>query len=229
MAYEREDWARRIEQVRSLRELALEFIRDAIVSGRFAPGQHLKERELAEAMGISTTPVKEALRVLEHIGLVQTVPRRGTYVSTAVNTSLHEINWMRAYLEGLAARWAAQKASDQAIDQLAVQLAEMRRLVESTDRDALAAANGRFHAMIRELAQNAVLASTLAQVAAVERVYRRRALQDDLEVTTGFAEHRGVFEAIRDRQPELAEARMRAHILRTADHVLLDVKGGPTG
>ncbi|MCL6598181.1 MAG: GntR family transcriptional regulator [Alicyclobacillus macrosporangiidus] len=227
MRYDGErDWARQVEQVKSLRELALEFIRDAIVSGRFAPGQHLKERELAEAMGISTTPVKEALRVLEHIGLVQTVPRRGTYVSPAVNTSLREINWMRAYLESLAARWAAEKATGDQLAQMEAQLREMERLTHHPDRERLAAANTRFHELVREAAGNAVLASTLSQVAAVDRAFRRRALQDDKEVSAGFEEHRKVFEAIRARDPDLAEARMRSHILRAVHHVLTDSKEG---
>ena len=95
--------------VRSLRDRAYDDIREAILTGALRPGERIKERDVAAQMGISTTPVKEALRRLEQDGLVVSQPRRGAVVGPLVLTPPEEILKIRAHLEGLAARFAAEK------------------------------------------------------------------------------------------------------------------------
>jgi len=127
------------EQLKSLRDIAVESIREAIIGGLFKPGEHLKERELSQAMGISTTPIKEAFRILGHEGLVVTVPRKGTYVSEVVQSSMEEILMIKANLEGLCARLAAMKITDAELQALT---ATLRRMEESEGQGRRSAGQG---------------------------------------------------------------------------------------
>lgn len=104
--------------MKSLRELVVEKIREGIVSGYFKEGEHLKERDLSSMMGISTTPIKEAFRILENEGMLVTVPRKGTFVSEYASTSIEEILLLRASVESLCARLAALKMSDEELHEL---------------------------------------------------------------------------------------------------------------
>ncbi|EPZ52909.1 GntR family transcriptional regulator [Alicyclobacillus acidoterrestris] len=207
------------KKVKSLRDTAVDTIREAIISGELAPGVHLKERELSAIMGISTTPIKEALRVLEQIGFVTTIPRKGTFVSDIVNT-LSEFFMIRANLEGLAARFAAEKVSDLQIETLRGIINRMKTLVDSGDTEQLEPLNTRFHGTIHQFSENPMLTQILGNITSVDRSFRRRALQYEGEVELGFYEHRGICEAICSRNGELAELRMREHIFRTTGKVL---------
>lgn len=210
----------RKDQLKSLRDIAIESLREAIVSGLLKPGEHLKERELSRRMGISTTPVKEALRVLGNEGWVVTVPRRGSFVSEVVDSTIEESQTLRAYLEGLCARLAAEKIDDAQLEELGRQLERMERLYEDKHADELVNANTVFHERIREAARNPMIANMLVNLSAFDTPFRKRALQMPIEWTEGLREHRAIYEAIRGRDAEQAEARMKSHILRTARSVL---------
>jgi DNA-binding GntR family transcriptional regulator len=208
------------KDVKSLRDITLESIRAAIIGGDLKPGQHLIERELAEAMGISTTPIKEAFRILGHEGLVETLPRKGTYVSEVVNSSIEEIMMLRAYVESLSARLAALKISQSELEALELQIGLMEGLVKNRNSVQLAIENTKFHLMIRNAAKNPVIFQMVAQVVSFDNAFRKRALEYTVEVEEGFFEHNKIFEAIKERNPDLAEERMKTHIMRTAQNVL---------
>ena len=137
--------------VRSLRDRAYDDIREAILTGTLRPGERIKERDVAAQMGISTTPVKEALRRLEQDGLVVSQPRRGAVVGPLVITPPAEILQIRADLEGYAARLAAEKMPPAQKRTLTDELAQLEALaVESAeDRSAVAEATSAFHHSIR--------------------------------------------------------------------------------
>src|SRR5699024_9298590 len=99
-------------------EIVVESLREAIVTGQLKPGEHLIERDLSEQMGISTTPIKEAFRILGNEGLVITIPRKGTYVSELVETNIKEVSMLRAVIEGLSAELAAVKINEEQIKKL---------------------------------------------------------------------------------------------------------------
>jgi len=219
---------KRIEpgEIRSLRDIVLESLRDAIISGILKPGEHLKERDLAGQMGISTTPIKEALRILSHEGLVETVPRKGTFVSSMVDSSLEELFMLKASLEGLSARLAAMKMSEEEMEELRrqIQLMEMLSSTTEENREQLTKENENFHVMIRLAAKNSIITQMIMNVIAYDQAIRKRALQFNVEVEEGFSEHRQIFEAIQEKHPDLAEQRMKKHIMRTAENVLKNLK-----
>ncbi|GAB7387011.1 GntR family transcriptional regulator [Bacillaceae bacterium] len=212
------------ESVKSLRDIALEKIRSAIIAGEFKPGDHLKERELAQAMGISTTPIKEALRILNHEGLVETLPRKGTFVSKMVDSSIEEVLMLKANLEGFCARLAAVKMTEGELQALESQVRRMEQLMQQKEKEQLVEANTQFHMMIRSAAKNPIIYQMVMNVVAFDKAFRSRALQYHVEIEEGFTEHKLIFEAIRQRDPDLAEARMKAHIMRTAENVLKNLK-----
>lgn len=207
------------EKVKSIRDIAVESLREAIISGKLKPGDHLKERELSQAMGVSTTPIKEALRILGHEGLVETIPRKGTFVSELVNTTIEETLMLRASLEGLCARLAAIKITPEELKALEQKVTLMESLKE-TAPDQLVHENTAFHTMIRQIAKNPMIYNILLNISAFDTAFRKRALQYRVEVQEGYVEHREIFEAIRQGDPDLAELRMKKHIMRTTENVL---------
>jgi DNA-binding GntR family transcriptional regulator len=208
------------EQVKSLREIVVESLREAIVTGRFKPGDHLKERQLSEIMGVSTTPIKEAFRMLGNEGLVETIPRKGTFVSELADTSIQEVQMLRAAVEGVCARLAAMKLTEKTAVELKNQIDHMELLYSKNEVDKLVEENTKFHMLIKEAAHSPMVAQILENISSFDKAFRKRALKEANEVHEGFSEHKEIYDAIISRNPELAEKVMKQHIIRTLQDVL---------
>ncbi|MEK3720422.1 GntR family transcriptional regulator [Paenibacillus sp. FSL H8-0034] len=202
-------------QTKSIRDVVYERLKDAIISEQYKPGHHLKERELAKLYGISTTPLKEALRRLEQEGLVTTSARRGTFVSSDIMNSVEEINWARSALEGVAARLAALKISDDEISQLGAVVEQMKQFTESKDAEKLLILNADFHKMIRTCAKNNYIFQQIEAIHSFDRSFRRKALSHVEELERGFQEHVQIYRQICARNADGAEHAMISHIRRT--------------
>ena len=120
-----------------LRELVFEAIREAIVDGTLEPGERLMEAQLAEDLGVSRTPVREAIRQLELAGFVVMIPRRGAYVADISIKDVADVFEIRGALEALAASLAAERASEEEIEQLERLLVEIGKSVEERDVELL--------------------------------------------------------------------------------------------
>lgn len=201
---------------RSVRDLTLDGLRRAIILGEFAPGQRLKEQDLAERFGVSTTPVKQALQRLETEGLVESSPMRGCRVSISLDSTIAETGLLRAALEGLAAQLAASKATDTQLGLLDRQLREMREKTLSGDLASASMANTRFHELIHEAAGNFTLQQMLTVVRTFGIAMREKTLLRPNEAEIGLDEHQGIYEAIAKRDGELSRKRMERHVLRAA-------------
>jgi DNA-binding GntR family transcriptional regulator len=206
--------------IQSLRDFALEFLREAIISGHYKPGDQIKEREVAEILNISTTPVKEALRVLSHEGLVESLPRRGAFVSKLVNTSIEDFMMLKCSLESLAAKFAAIRGTDQEIEQLGKHIKIMKNGVIEKNSLLLTEENTRFHRDIWNMSKHEMLHQFLNNLRSYDYAFRKRSLKINDELENGYLDHEKIYEAIKDRNPELAEAQMKAHILRSVKNVL---------
>ncbi|MBI0433355.1 GntR family transcriptional regulator [Roseomonas sp. KE0001] len=208
------------EDVLSLAERAYRRLRDAIVDGSLPGGERVSERSLAQSLGISAQPVREALGRLEAEGMVVTLPRRGTLVVEFTPERLAEMGLIRVALEGTAAGLAARRAGPAEVAALEEQLARMRGL--SRDGAAaialLAEANERFHELINGMTANAFLLRSLEALRAYDHFGRLRALRaTPQEPRRAWREHAGIVAAIRRHDPAAAEARMRAHIHRSLE------------
>lgn len=213
----------------SLGERAYRRLRDSIVDGALAPGARISERGLATALGISAQPVREALRRLEQDGMVVTLPRRGTVVAEFGPERLGELGLIRAALEGVSAALAAERLTAAGLAELGEVVATMRRATTVADIEALAEANERFHALLRAATGNAFLVRSLEALRAYDPLGRPRALgSTPRELPRALREHVGILAALQKRDPTLAEARMRAHVLRSlATNGLLAAKRTP--
>lgn len=203
-------------EVSDLRNLAYRRIRDAILSGRFPCESRINERRLAAEMGISTTPVKDALRRLEAEGLTVTLPRRGTFVTSAVDEKHDELTLIRHALEGVAACLAASKIKPKQAVQLKAAIRMMGRLTRSGDVGALVTANEQFHHLLHDIAANRYLRRVLHVLRDPDRTVSRRVLSDPDERFRAFAEHDAIAEAVLSKDPERADLIMRDHIRRSA-------------
>lgn len=190
-------------------------IRDAIHAGRFPPGTHLKEGELADLIGVSRTPIREALRRLNAEGAVRFMRNHGAFVADWSSAEVREIFELRAILEGYAAEKAAERATTKQIAYLRSLAEEMISLEATGTPDALARiaeANGEFHRLITQAAGTQRLSNMMAQVVEVPLVLRtfhrynpealRRSLRHHLEIVSAFEVRDGAW----------AGSVMRSHI-----------------
>jgi DNA-binding GntR family transcriptional regulator len=194
-----------------------EDLRAAIVAGELLPGERLLEEELSARLGLGRAAVRMALVRLEHDGLVERERHRGARVRRVSEQEAVEIVEARAALEGLAARHAALRADDVAIDALREITAEMRRLRDAGDLLALSNLNARLHTRILETSGHETarrLSRTLSSQI-VRFQYRTVLLPGRPE--RSFAEHSAIVEAIAAHDPDAAEKAMRQHLLRVAE------------
>ncbi|MCA9862126.1 MAG: GntR family transcriptional regulator, partial [Thermomicrobiales bacterium] len=191
-------------------EIAYWTIRDAIRSGVIQPGDRLIELDLAGALEMSRTPVRDALRQLEAERLVERAPSRGFVVPTITTDDLVEIYEIREVLEGLAARRAAMRMGE-------AEIAALRETVERTEqaRDAgdltvLWQGSNAFHRLLRAGHTNGRLTRLLALMLDAHRSLRLHEFAPE-RVNDAVAEHRAIFEAIASRDADQAEQLAREH------------------
>jgi DNA-binding GntR family transcriptional regulator len=202
-------------------------LRAGILAGRYGFGERLGEIEIAAELGLSRTPVREALRRLGSEGLVEVLPNRGCRVRIWTAQDLDETYELRALLEGLAARRAAARmtaATVVELDELATRMLTAdpgRGRRPAADFDELAALNGRFHALITTTAGSAQLASTLAPLVQLPLVMRTYHRYTPAALARSHAHHRELVDALRAGDGGWAESVMRSHVL-AARAVLLD-------
>jgi DNA-binding GntR family transcriptional regulator len=206
-------------------ETAYQTIRALIIDGSYASGQHLTGERLAEAVGVSRTPVREALRRLDAEGLVRVVPNQGAYVTGWTAADIDQMFELRTVLEAYATGLATDRLTDAQIDRIAVLADETHRLaVERTDsfRHAIAQANSELHMIIVNAAAHARLANMIASVVELPLVMRtlRVYSQDDLLRSAGH--HRELALAFRARDASWATAVMRSHLLAAKRAILGD-------
>jgi DNA-binding GntR family transcriptional regulator len=144
---------------------------EGILSGRYAPDSRIVETQVARELGTSQAPVREALRGLEALGVVEITPFRGARVRRPTRDELLEAYVVRSALEVLAARLAVPRLTDQALDELAGNVAEMQTAARAGDGHGVAEADARFHGRIVELARNATLAKVWRSLEPFSRTY----------------------------------------------------------
>ncbi|WP_052958286.1 GntR family transcriptional regulator [Aquamicrobium sp. LC103] len=205
--------------VASLREHVHRALRQAILSGKFQAGSRINERRLAEQLGVSTTPVKEALRQLEADGLVETKPRSGVIVRFDYAWA-EEMILARASLESTIARLAAQRIADEERAGLRAILDDMRRATEAGGPEELIVLNEAFHDRIHVLARTRYLGQLTDRQQVYDSGARRVIHMNPEERQRALAEHVAIGEAIIARDAVSAETEMREHVLRAGESYL---------
>jgi|TARA_B100000378_G_scaffold173290_1_gene139713 DNA-binding GntR family transcriptional regulator len=185
---------------------------EQIRSGTIRPGARLTETELAARLGVSRTPVREAIRRLEADGLVDHQPRSGAVVRQLAYPEIMELYEMRTVLEGTAARLSARAASPMELEALRSINAEMARAVEDAAR--LVRLNRQFHARLLDAARNRFLLRAAASVENTLLILGPSAMAAPERARQAVEEHEAVLDALAARDGQRAEAAMREHMER---------------
>jgi len=196
---------------------AFEVLRADILRGRHRPGRRLGEVGLARELGMSRTPVREALRRLAADGLVELSANRGAKVVEHDATDLDHVFVLRAHAEGIAARTAARTATDDDVEQLhrlAVAVADAARPAAGgePDLEAVYALNRQFHDLVLQLAGSASLASVVGSLVHSTILMRTYQAFDDDAMHRSVEHHLELVAAVRARDPDWAECVMRSHL-----------------
>lgn len=203
---------------RVFREEIREKLIEDILSGRLAPGARIVETRIAQQLGVSQGPVREALRDLELLGFVVSSPFRGTQVRQISTDDLLEIYPIRAALEGVAARAAALRMDENTFAQLEEMLSAMRTAAAQDDVHAQATADAGFHYIIIKASGNRMLehawqSMRLSITTCVTYAMTHRSLHEITE------RHVPLLDALRSRDPSRAEAEIRRHIEEPGDWI----------
>lgn len=180
----------------------------------------LDERSLGEKLGVSRTPVREALSRLEQEGLVQTVPRRGAFVVRKSKQEILEMIHAWAALEGMAARLATLNASDEEIGELRQFLAVYDDSAEASAQiDEYSETNIRFHQTIIRLSRSRLLMELTQNLFIHMKSIRARTIKERNRATQSVIDHTRIIQALEERETEVAEQLVRDHALHLAEHV----------
>src|SRR5712691_2512728 len=209
--------------VRNASVAATEVIRQAILDGRLEPGRRLKEEELARELGISRTPVREALLILQSEGLIETTPNRGAVVVTHDADDLIDLYQLRALLEGHAARQAAARISDEEIGLLRESCDRFDRIAAEDIRE-LVKENLLFHRAIHAAAGSARLSGMLRRVIELPLVYKSYVWYSPDQKRISAHYHRQITNALSVRDAERAELVMREHVFEARDLLVANVR-----
>mgnify|MGYP006266549209 CR=1 FL=1 len=202
-----------------------ERLRSMIASGFLEPGSWVDEQKLAEDLGVSRTPFREAIRILASEGLLRIEPRRGCYVTQLTEKDLDDIFPIMAMLEGRCAFEAAQRATDKDIHSLEALHGKLEKHAQAKNIDEYYETNRKIHIAIQNLAGNEWLSRMLQDMRKILNLSRHRSLHGKGRIAESCAEHLSVFAALKARDPLAAEVMMKTHIMRQRD-VLKNLEPG---
>lgn len=215
--------------VRNASVAATELIREAIIDGRLQPGQRLKEEELARELGISRTPVREALLILQAEGLVDATPNRGASVRRHTPDDLDDLYQLRALLEGYAARRAATRISDDEVAGLRASCERFDALSMDAELRDLFKENLLFHNTILDAAGSARLAHMVRKVVELPLVYRSYIWYSQEQKRISAHYHRQITVALAAHDSERAELIMKEHIYEARDVLVAHLRASSDG
>ena len=218
------DFQVRMDEYLPLRDVVYNTLRQAILTGELQPGERLMEIALANRLGVSRTPVREAIRKLELDGLVVMMPRRGAHVAQITEKDLNEVLEVRIGLEEMAVRFACQRMSEEQLQEIRQAAKEFERLVDKGDLTALAQADEHFHALIYKATANDCLCGITNNLR--EQVYRYRIeyLKDSAVRATLAAEHGEICDALAARDVERARRALCSHIENQQQAIIRSLK-----
>lgn len=206
-------------------ELVVSKIREAILRGYLKPGQRLDLDEITGLLGVSKSPVREAIRTLAAEGLVQVIPHRGVSIPELSNQEIEEIYTIRSVLEGMAARVAVPYLDSAALAQLEMILTEMEL---TADPDRWITLNSRFHGSIYFAANRPRLLAMIEQLRNTSAPYIRQFITTSGYIQEAAEDHRAIFQACLNRDGQAAERLTQQHLLAVCAGVVnKDLSSGP--
>lgn len=211
-----------IQNHKPLREIVYDELREGILTGAIKPGTRMMEVDLADEMGVSRTPVREAIRKLEKEGLVTIRPRKGAYASDISVKSMMDILEVRSNLEGLAAYLAAMRMSIDKKNNLIDVEQKFEQALRSGDMKGMIHYDTLFHHHIVEGSDNAHLITLVEQLQELVLRFRYMYYKDFKRAEEMAPEHKDIYQAIINDDPEMARQAAYIHIDRLKEMILHD-------
>ena len=202
----------RLDAYKPLREIVSDALRQAIRDGILPPGERLMEIPLAEELGVSRTPIREAIRILEQEGLIVMIPRRGTYVADMSLKDVTEVFELRCILEELAAELAAERITNEEIEALEQHLVEIGNYMNENNLDKVVQADILFHEILYKASRNDRLVEMINNLREQTLRFRTLSMSQTGRLAKTWDEHRQLVEAISDRDVERARQIARIHM-----------------
>ncbi len=209
-----------LDTYQPLREAVCESLRNAIKSGVLAPGERLMEVQLADELGISRTPIREAIRKLEQEGYVIMLPRRGTYVSSVSVHDVQEIFEIRSALESLSIGLAARRIESDELDQLQQLLALTEKYIKLGDIDNIVKTDIEFHGLLYSVSRNERLGIIINNLKEQLARFRKQSMSYPGRLKDTLDEHREMVEAIANGDVEAARDAAERHMERAEETLL---------
>lgn len=184
----------------------------SIITGEIAPGEMLTERDLAKSLGVSRTPIREALRKLEKYGLVQHERNKGVRVISVTTDSVRQLYEVRELLEGLGASTLAKKANDEDIRSLEAHLHQAEKAAEENNIEKLSRINTEFHLELARKSGNQYLENIMSTLQSHISLVMSKSLSQTGRPTKNIVEHWMIVDAIKQGDPELAKSIASYHV-----------------
>lgn len=202
----------KLEEYGPIREAVFSTLRNAILDGKLRPGERLVERDIAEKLGISRTPVREAIRKLELEGLVSHYPRKGVVVAGLSKEEVIEILAIRSVLEGLICRLAAEKIKDKEIERMEQILEQFQLEHENSNSRRVNQLHDRFHEVIYRAAGSPRLYELLSHLGEYIRKFAQVGYTKPGRTEEAMEEHTRILDALRTHDSQEAEFLAMRHV-----------------
>lgn len=209
-----------LQNHKPLREIVYEELKRQIMIGEIPPGTRMMEVELADDMGVSRTPIREAIRKLEKEGLVSIEPRRGAYASEISIKDMVDVLEVREFLEGMAAGLASKRITEEEIEALKHSIDAYRDAVESGATEEIIEEDEIFHKLIVDCSGNKTLIQMINQVQELALRFRYIYYEDFSRYQNMPNEHQEILDAVLTGDPETARKVADEHVLRLKEFVV---------
>ena len=204
----------------SLRNKVFRYIKSHIISGAYNPGETLLESKLAEELGVSRTPIREAIRLLELEGLVEVTTKKGAVILGISQKDVQDIYAIRQLVEGLAGRWAAERISEGELKDLQKTFELMEFYGQKQDLEEVTELDNKFHQAIYEASGSRILFLTLRNLHEYAQMARIRSLAFRNRLPQTLTEHKAILEAIRSKDADGAEKALSEHVRNVYQNIM---------
>ena len=202
-----------------LRDVVFNTLRDAILTGKIEPGERLMELHLARKLGVSRTPIREAIRMLELEGLAVTVPRKGAQVAKLSEKDLIDVLEIRDALDELAVKSTCGKMQEKDFDELQEALEAFEKETRGGDVRTIVEADEAFHNIIYRATDNPRLMTLVQNLKEQMYRYRYEYIKDNADYDTLIAEHNAILDGLRRKDEEYVRTVMHTHLKNQMDGV----------